>query len=242
MRSGGSAWLTFFVALVAATIVNLYYVHAYHQYERYGIQTTATIVDKRIEIEDKVDGEKRIYWVKLEYEVGLRTHRVETKVTNVHFRSVKRDDTVPLRYLSHTPLRFEYPQNYNRDWAIYSQIFALILGIGWLVSTWTAGKWVVHAVLARRIGRHYVVPVSGLYRLSKKDGDEKDDSKTKHQLLWREPNGGLGKSLPAEKQQFDGYAKGDEIIIFVFKGKSYWRGDVGDRIPRLSPIPRVKRR
>jgi hypothetical protein len=240
-RTGGWEWGILLIVLIIATATNFYYSYAAVQFDRYGVETTAIIEGKRIEVKDSGDSTKYIYWVKLRYTVGQREHLVETKVTNFHYKSISVSDVVPMRYLSHVPRRFEYPENYNRDWSVYSQLIALLLGIGWLVTTWSAGKWAVHAILARRVGRHYVVTISAIHRVNEKEDEEKDKQKAKHKLLWRDHTGGVGESLPAPLSDFYGYSKGDEIVVFFFKGKTYWRGDVGDRIPRFTPIPRVGR-
>jgi hypothetical protein len=240
-RTGGAVWGILCIVLMIATAFNFYYAHGAIQFDRHGVETTAKIEDKRVEVKDQTDGTKYIYWVQLSYKSGPRELVVKTKVTSAHYHSIAVGDTVPFKYLKHDPRRFEYPENYYRDWAIYSQIFAFLLGVGWLLATWSAGKWTVHAILARRVGRHHVVTISAIHRVNKKVDEEKDEQKEKYKLLWRDHTGGVGESLPAPLSDFYGYSKGDKIIVFFFKGKTYWRGDVGDRVPRFSPIPRVSR-
>lgn len=237
-RSGGLFALAALFVLTVATFASWSAGSTAKQFADHGIKTPATIDKRWTKVTRDSDGDKRTsYYVQLNYDVGSQNYVVHEQINSKTYKATRVKQTVPILYLPSTPIKIEYPIGNNAKTSRWLQILALAAGVGWLVMIWLFGRWAVFATLARRKGRQLYATILDIEKTN-----VRVNKQSCYRLVWTDELRRSGKSYMAKQAAFDDYEIGDEIIVFEHQGKVFWRGDIGDRAPRLSPIPRVKRR
>lgn len=180
------------------------------------------------------DNGRTKYKVRIRYKVDGQFYVNSRSVSHQFYTSNREGAKIPVHYWSEGPDIVEVYEGQVRRAAKSSQTIALIAGAVMLGLIWFKGNGMIRMVKARRHGVRTAATI-----LSVKEGRRKGKPTGRGHVLFRTMEAIEGKSLQRDIDTLNALGVGTEIVVFVWKGKAYWEGDVGPRSKVPSRLPKV---
>lgn len=210
------------VVCVIATFVSYGIYRKAAEYDRVGIETQATIVDRRIDYGTGDDSDT--YYLTFEFfgsgQVVVRERSVGSSLYNSKQIGAKQ----VVRYLPDTPVKFEAFVGQSLQNARVAQFVAGVAGVIGLGALWFLGQKANKLILARRMGYAAVATVTTIV-------ERKNSGKPtgRGYMRFRIEDGSTGDSLDHPIADLRRIGIGNQINVFVRQGDVIWEGDVGPR-------------
>ena len=248
LKSGGWGVFLAIVILAGSIMAGFLKSNMANNFERNGLISTATISQLYTRVERDSDGSKTVYYAKYDFDYidvtydynGLPSDIVKTvskrrSIGKKNYAKLKKGQAVQVRYLPEDPKEFESPIGQTKADAASALWVTIIVGSIALAFLWFCGLAGIRLYKASRQGRALNATITDIKRTGWSIND-----KPQFRLVWIDEMSGAGQSWLSSKRDLEKYKIGDKITIFLFKGKTYWRGDIGGRTIRKTSIPKSK--
>jgi hypothetical protein len=241
LKSGGWGVFLAVVILAGSIITGFVKSNMANVFERDGLIVNATISQLYKRVEHDSNGSKTYYYATYDFEYHSKASNLDKTVskrqliTKKQHAKLNKGQSVQVRYLPVDPENFESPIGQTKADAATALWVTIVVGSIALGFLWFCGLASVQITIARRDGRALKAIITEITPTLLEYNDQ-----PRHRLVWKDELGVYGQSWMAKQSDLACYKVGDEITIFLHKGKKYWRGDIGGRTMRKTPIPKTK--
>lgn len=227
LKMGGWIVLVLGVVLLVLTLISHFNLKTAKRFDEEGRRAVALISEKEKIVSRDSDGDRQTsYYLTLEFTTHKRREMsVRRSVGGSKYRSVQEGGEIVLYYLASEPETTELTQGSHRKGSRITQTIALIDGLVCLAVIWVIGGWAVSAVRARRFGARQEAVVQEIKRTGVKINNQ-----PRYRLVWRDNKGREGQSLLHRASDLDSLKSNDIIHIYQGIKRSWWVGDVGERV------------
>ena len=245
LKSGGWGVFLAMVILVGSIMAGFFKSNMANTFERDGLIATATISQLYKRVERDSDGSKTVYYAKYDFDYTLvtndndgvpnrivKTASERRKIHKQKYATLKRGQSVQVRYLPEDPMKFESPVGQTKADAASALRVTIVVGSIALGFLWFCGLAGIRLYKASRQGRALIATITDIKKTA-----WSINNKPQFRLVWIDELSNTGQSWLGRKRDFKNYNTGDKITLFLYKGKTYWRGNIGGRPTRKTSIP-----